>query len=77
MRRCDRTGASGGDYGHADRQDSAERADGFVDTALADCGSKRTAALLAMLGAATPWEKLAAPIRKLPECRYRWTGHPP
>ena len=50
---------------------------GFVDAALADCGGKRTAALLARLDAATPWETLAAPIRKLPEYRNRGAGHPP
>lgn len=45
---------------------------GFVDAALADLGSKRVAALLKRLDAATPWEELAAPIRELPE--YNHTG---
>lgn len=50
---------------------------GFVDAALADCGGRRTAALLARLDAATPWDTLAAPIRELPEYRNRGAGHPP
>ena len=50
---------------------------GFVDAALADCGGRRTAALLARLDAATPWETLAAPIRTLPEYCNRNAGHPP
>jgi hypothetical protein len=50
---------------------------GFVDAALADCGGRRSAALLARLDAATPWETLAAPIRTLPEYCNRGAGQPP
>jgi len=50
---------------------------GFVDAALADCGGRRTAVLLARLDAATPWETLAVPIRTLPEYCNRGAGHSP
>jgi len=50
---------------------------GFVDAALADLGGPRSAALLERLDAATPWERLAAPIRALPEYNNQGAGHPP
>jgi len=49
----------------------------FVDSALADCGGRRTAALLARLDATTLWATLSAPVRELPEYRNRGAGHPP
>jgi len=39
----------------------------FADLTLAELGGPRTAATLARLDAAVPWEKLVAPIRALPE----------
>lgn len=39
----------------------------FADMAVAGLGGPKTAALLDKLGAAVPWEKLAAPVLKLPE----------
>lgn len=42
---------------------------GFVDAVMVELGGPRSAALLEKLDAATPWERLAAPIRKLPEYR--------
>ena len=39
----------------------------FADLALAALGGPRTAALLARLDAAVPWDALAAPVLKLPE----------
>ena len=50
---------------------------GFVDAALAGCGGTRTTAVLERLDAATPWARLVAPIRALPEYRRRGPGHPP
>lgn len=50
---------------------------GFVDAALEGLGGPRSAALLDKLDAATPWEKLAAPIRALPEYNNPGAGHPP
>lgn len=50
---------------------------GFVDAALADLGGPRSAALLERLDAATPWEKLAAPIRALAEYNNPGAGNPP
>jgi transposase, IS5 family len=50
---------------------------GFVDAALDGLGGPRSAALLEKLDAATPWEKLAAPIRALPEYNNPGAGHPP
>lgn len=50
---------------------------GFVDAALADLGGPRSSALLERLDAATPWEKLAAPIRSLPEYTNEGAGRPP
>lgn len=50
---------------------------GFVDAALDGLGGPRSAALLERLDAATPWEKLAAPIRALPEYNAPGAGHPP
>ena len=49
---------------------------GFVDAALADLGGPRSAAMLDKLDAATPWEKLAVPIRALPEYNNKGAGHP-
>jgi transposase, IS5 family len=49
---------------------------GFVDAALDDLGGPRSAALLEKLDAATPWERLAAPIRALPEYHNKGAGHP-
>ena len=39
----------------------------FSDLAVAGLGGPRTAALLAALDAAVPWDKLLAPVLKLPE----------
>lgn len=50
---------------------------GFVDAALDGLGGPRSAALLERLDAATPWEKLAGPIRTLPEYNNPGAGHPP
>jgi len=50
---------------------------GFVDAVMADLGGPRSATLLARLDAATPWEKIAAPIRALPEYNNKGAGHPP
>lgn len=50
---------------------------GFVDAALDGLGGPRSAALLEKLDAATPWERLAAPIRELPEYNAPGAGHPP
>lgn len=50
---------------------------GFVDAMMAELGGPRSAALLKKLDAATPWEKLAAPIRTLPEYNNAGAGHPP
>lgn len=49
---------------------------GFVDMALDGLGGPRSAALLERLDAATPWQKLAAPIRALPEYTNAGAGHP-
>ena len=49
----------------------------FVDAMMAELGGPRSAALLERLDAATPWEKLAAPIRALPEYNNAGAGHPP
>ncbi len=49
---------------------------GFVDAALDGLGGTRSAVLLERLDAATPWEKLAAPIRALPEYNAPGAGHP-
>lgn len=50
---------------------------GFVDAALDGLGGPRSAAMLDRLDAATPWEKLAAPIRTLPEYNNKGAGNPP
>lgn len=50
---------------------------GFVDAALDGLGGPRSAAMLEKLDAATPWAKLAAPIRALPEYNNKGAGHPP
>lgn len=50
---------------------------GFVDAVMVELGGPRSAALLEKLDAATPWERLAAPIRKLPEYNNAGAGHPP
>jgi len=39
----------------------------FSDLAVADLGGPKTAALLAKLGAAVPWDELVKPVRELPE----------
>jgi IS5 family transposase len=49
---------------------------GFVDAALQDLGGPRSAALLERLNAATPWEKLVAPVRVMPEYKNPGAGHP-
>ncbi|MBX3401968.1 MAG: IS5 family transposase [Phycisphaeraceae bacterium] len=49
---------------------------GFVDAALDGLGGTRSATLLERLDAATPWERLAAPIRALPEYNAPGAGHP-
>lgn len=50
---------------------------GFVDAMMAELGGPRSAALLEKLDAATPWERLAAPVRALPEYNNVGAGHPP
>jgi IS5 family transposase len=50
---------------------------GFTDAALADLGGPRSASLLEKLDAATPWEKITAPIGRLPEYTRVGAGHPP
>ncbi len=50
---------------------------GFVDAMMAELGGPRSAALLEKLDAATPWEKLAARVRALPEYHNAGAGHPP
>ena len=50
---------------------------GFVDAMMAELGGPRSAALLEKLDAATPWEKLAAPVRRLPEYNNAGAGRPP
>lgn len=50
---------------------------GFVDAALDGLGGPRSAALLEKLDAATPWDDLAGPIRRLPEYNAPGAGHPP
>ncbi len=50
---------------------------GFFDAVMVESGGPRSAALLEKLDAATPWERLAAPIRKLPEYNNAGAGHPP
>jgi len=50
---------------------------GFVDTALEDFGSSRTAKLLDKLDTSTPWETLARPITQLPEYKSHGAGRPP
>ena len=47
---------------------------GFVDVMLA--GGPRSAAMLARLDEATPWEQLAAPIAALPEYTNQGPGRP-
>lgn len=50
---------------------------GFADFALQDLGSLRTTDMLDRLDAATPWETLAHPIRRLPEYKAFGAGRPP
>jgi len=50
---------------------------GFADMVLEDLGSKRTSKLLSELDAATPWERLAHPIKQLPEYKDHGAGRPP
>ena len=50
---------------------------GFVDLMFEGLGSPRTTEVLALLDAATPWEKLAHPIRHLPEYTNTGAGRPP
>lgn len=50
---------------------------GFVDAMMAELGGPRSGALLERLDAATPWEKLAACIRRLPEYSNAGAGRPP
>lgn len=50
---------------------------GFVDAALDGLGGTRSATLLERLDAATPWERLVAPIRSLPEYNAPGAVHPP
>jgi IS5 family transposase len=53
------------------------RSMGFADAVLAELGGPRSASLLEKLDAATPWEKIAAPIQRLPEYAGSGAGHPP
>lgn len=46
----------------------------FADTVLDDLGSTRTSKLLSRLDAATPWDKLAHPIKQLPEYNSHGAG---
>lgn len=50
---------------------------GFVDAMLAELGGPRSGKLLEKLDAATPWEKLATPIRALDEYNNPGAGNPP
>lgn len=50
---------------------------GFADLALEGLGSRRMTEMLSQLDAATPWEKLAHPIRQLPEYKSHGSGRPP
>lgn len=50
---------------------------GFADAVLEDLGSTRTSSLLSRLDAATPWDQLARPIKKLPEYKSHGAGRPP
>lgn len=50
---------------------------GFADVVLEDLGSTRTSKLLARLDAATPWDQLAHPIKRLPEYKPHGAGRPP
>lgn len=50
---------------------------GFADVVLENLGSTRTSKLLSRLDAATPWEKLAHPIKQLPEYKSHGAGRPP
>jgi len=47
---------------------------GLADSIIDGLGSQRTAALLGRLDAATLWDTLAGPIRRLPEYRTRGAG---
>jgi IS5 family transposase len=49
------------------RQQRAHGQQSFADLTLVDLGGPRTAATLARLDAAVPWDKLVTPIRALPE----------
>jgi len=50
---------------------------GFADMILEDLGSTRTSKLLSQLDAATPWDRLAHPIKQLPEYKEHGAGRPP
>lgn len=53
------------------QQQRAHGQQSFADLTLVDLGGPRTAATLARLDAAVPWDKLVAPVRALPEyARY-------
>lgn len=65
--------ASGTEVDMAIRKNAAA---GFVDVALEGLGSTRSAELLARLDEATPWDKLARPIARLPEYNNK-DGRPP
>jgi len=49
---------------------------GFVDVLVAGLGGPRSAALLEKLDAATPWKRLAASVRALPEYNNCGAGPP-
>lgn len=49
---------------------------GFVDAMMAELGGPRAGALLDKLDAATPWERLAEPVLKLPEYCGTGAGRP-
>lgn len=49
---------------------------GLIDGMTSDLGGPRTSALLGRLDAAVPWEKLAAPVLRLPEYQGRGAGRP-
>lgn len=53
-----------------------KRVDGVSGRGAGRADGPRSAVLLERPDAATPWEKLAAPIRRLPECTPPDASHP-
>lgn len=52
------------------------KAPGLIDGLTSDLGGPRTSQLLTRLEASVPWEKMAAPVLRLPEYRRRGAGRP-